>query len=430
MNWTKTSFVLHSTKHRLLYPASRFPLTHCVDRQNLLRRCPRQPTFLRRGIGLFLSCLALTLFVCAFFRTHVYLYNQLFGPFHVDRQALASNVKSYDEKHWWSWRKEYFQVELGEGNIQNPSSSHETIRRYSNPRTRRHHVATFKRVDWPSIYVKLPTQSVKSFHRRFPFDFRLFTFATLQCIVRRLGSPSDRTDYVRFIEEEYASNATRFNTLVLSKCGILVGHLYRPEHELVFLPSREHYFNSRDMALDITSAYASIFSLFVQSSLAMALLLSSIYHLVVYLSVLLHVRYLHPRGIFSFPLEFSADLVEELFLLNSDEPVEIQLFHLDGYLQRSEHRFQEQIFVIENDSQHSFVLLLRAPLNELGHIDDPPFLICPVTDIRRILHDQGICFGSDSSWIPWPTAIANSPQNCSEWLHEALMQTSDHYRRQ
>ena len=437
MSGVKTSFVLHSKRHRQLYPESRYPLTHLVDRQTVARRCLHQATFLRRGIYSLVSSLALTLFVCGFFRTHVYLYNQLLGPFHVDRKALAIHVHNYDQNAWLPWRKEYFQVELDEDNIQNPASSVDTIRRFSDPRSRQRHVATYKRVSKPWMYVKLPTRTVTYFHRRFPFDFRLFTTSTLRCIVKRLVSDSDtnlnrwveKAEYVQFINEEYAHNATRFNSLVLSKCGILVGYLYRPVHELAFLPTRDHTFYTSDMALDVTRAYASTIFLFVQSFLVVALFLSGIYHLFVYLSVLIRVRYLHLRGIFSFPLEFSSDLVEELYLLNSDDPVEEQLLQLDSYIQRSEHRFQNQMFVIENDLQHCFVVSLPANLNAL-RTDDTPFRICPVTDIQSIVHDRGICYGQHSSWIPWPSAFADSPQNYSEWLREVLLEASDHYRAQ
>jgi hypothetical protein len=162
-------------------------------------------------------------------------------------------------------------------------------------------------------------------------------------------------------------------------------------------------------------------------------LVSGIYHLFVYLLRWIRVRYLHPRGIFPFPLEFSADLVKELHLLNSDDPVEEQLIQLDSYLEWSEHRFQNRIFVIENDAQHLFVLFLQFNLNgpfSQMPIDETPVVICPVTDIQRIVHRQGICYGPDASWIPWPMGIVFSRENYSVWLHQALMQTSDHYRRQ
>lgn len=85
------------------------------------------------------------------------------------------------------------------------------------------------------------------------------------------------------------------------------------------------------------------------------------------------------------------------------------------------------MFVIENDLQHCFVVFLKANLNAL-RTDDTPFVICPVTDIQSIVHDRGICYGPDSSWIPWSPTFTDSPQNYSEWLHEALLEESDHFR--
>lgn len=437
MSAVRTSFVLHSKRNRLLYPESQYPLTHFLDRQNVARRCPHQSTFLRRAIYAIVGFLGLTLFVCGFFRTHVYLYNQFRGPFHVDRKALAVQVNNFHQNAWLPWRKEYFQVELGEDNIQNPASSAETIRRFSDPWARQRHTATYKRVSQPWTYVKLPTRPVTYFHHRFPFDFRLFTTLTLRCIVKRLVSESDthlkllidKAEYVQFIDDEYTRNVTRFNSMVLSKCGVLIGYLYRPVHERAFLLAHEHTFTRDDIALDVTQTYASSLFLLIQVFLGLVLFSSGIYHLFVYLSVFIRVRHLHPRGILSFPLEFTSDLVEELFLLNSDDPVEEQLLQLDSHIQRSEHRFLNQMFVIGNDLQQSFVVFFPENLDALRS-DETPLVICPVTDIRSIVHDRGICYGREASWIPWPMTFADSAQNYSEWLHGALLEASDHYRTQ
>ena len=393
MSRVKTLFVLHSKRYRRLYPARRYPLTHLVDRQNVAWHCRGQSKKLRHVIYPFLLFLGFALFVSVFMRTHVYLYNQLLGPFHADQEVLAIHVNNYDQQApWWSLREEYFQVELGKEKIWNSNSSDETIRTFSDPETRQHHTATFKRVHRPSIYVKLPTPSVKYFHHQFPFDFRLFTASTLRCIVKRLASHSnttfkqwiEKTESVQFINEDYARNVTRFNALVLSKCGIFVGYLYRPVYELAFLPTRSYLFESVDLALDVIAAYVSTFSLLAQLFLPMVMLLSGIYPLFVYLSVLIRVRYLHPRGIFSFPLEFSADLIKELRLLNSDDAVEEQLLTLDSYVRKSKYRRENQIFVILNDSQQTFVLFLRAyPNRQVSQIsiEESPFVICPVADI-------------------------------------------------
>lgn len=371
MSRVKTSFVLHSETHRRLYPASQFPLTHFVDRQNVARQCFERRSFLRPAFYWFLSCFVFTLFVCAFFRTHLYLYNEFSGPFHVNHEALEGHVTNYNKHSWCQFRREYFQVELGGDNIRNPASSAETIRVVSDPETRRNHIATFEKVYRLSIYVKLPTRSMEYFHRRFPFDFRLFNLSTLKCVAKRLISDSnnthaqwlDKSDYVSFIDGEYARNSTRFNSLVLSKCGVLVGYLYRSVYEIAFNGSRKHDFYPTTVAFDVSSAHASTLSLLFQSFLCMMLFLRGIYSLSIYLVVFIRGRCLHPRGISSFHLEFSADLVEELYLLNSDAPVEQQSLQLDSYLARSEHRFRNRMFIIENDAQHMFVLFLQVNPN-------------------------------------------------------------------
>ena len=250
MSGVKTSFVLHSKRHRQLYPESRYPLTHVVDRQTVAQRCLHQATFRRRGIYSFMSRLsALTLFVCGFFRTHVYLYNQLLGPFHVDQKALATHVNNYDQNAWLPWRKEYFQVELGEDNIRNPVE-----RRGHDPTLLRSSVAAASHRDLQESFQTLDVrQTAHANSDVFPSSIPVWLSivhhldASMCCQTACFGIRHwlsiewiEKAEYVQFINEEYARNATRFNSLVLSKCGILVGYLYRPVHELAFLPTRDH----------------------------------------------------------------------------------------------------------------------------------------------------------------------------------------------
>lgn len=58
-----------------------------------------------------------------------------------------------------------------------------------------------------------------------------------------------------------------------------------------------------------------------------------------------------------------------------------------------------------------------------------PFILCPVNDIKNIVQIRGICYGNDSSWIPWPSTMMGE-QNYCEWLHGELMDISKYYKNQ
>ena len=75
------------------------------------------------------------------------------------------------------------------------------------------------------------------------------------------------------------------------------------------------------------------------------------------------------------------------------------------------------------------MIILTVALDEKLYAQSElsPFVICPVNDIRKITVNQGIGYGHDLSWIPWPTADVNR-QNYSVWLHDELMGLSEVYR--
>ncbi|CAF3698989.1 unnamed protein product [Rotaria sordida] len=326
----QTSFHLHSFRNRHLYPASDYPITHLLDRLNIDRLSLKQISYVKHFKYPLILLLVCILIGTIFFRLHIQVYNTIFGPFYFNQEQFVEYVNRYEKDQSilsQFWKIEYIQVELNENNIQNPLSKYDTIRRFSNPRTRLNHIATYKRIKHPAIYVKLPTHSRTQFHARHRFHFQSYSIRTLQCIVRNLPLGSidtyrtwiEKSEYVQHINKEYAKNSTEFNKAVLTKCGILIGYLYRPIKNLV---------------------------------------------------------------------------------------------------------------IIQNDYDQLFVVILKVNLSESldVHDESSPFIICPVTDIRKITQYGGICYGKDLSWIHWPT-VEMSEQNYTEWLHEKLMEISDVYKR-
>jgi hypothetical protein len=434
-----TSFYLHSNKNRRLYPSNKYPLTHLIDHQNIGHRLSKQPTYVKHFKYTFLLLLSFILICVTCFQTHIYAYNSFFGPFHLNLNQFIKHVKNYEHGQSWFKRIEYIQIEIGENNIQNPIDTYHTIRRYSNPRTRQDHIATYKKVKKPQIYVKLPTRSQQHFHAHLPFHFSSYSILTLQCIVKNLQSNSETTyetwleksEYVKYIYDEYTKNSTRFNMLVLTKCGILIGYLYRPMYEKAFLPTKEHTFDKSDIALDATRQYYSFYSLLIGSLIFLWLFCKAAFYLTIFLTNIIRFKFFHKYGILSFPLVLSQDVSDELWLLNIDNSTHEQLLQLDEFIQRSEHKFNDQLFIIKDNFEQLFVVLLRRNLYENSTVKNnvSPFIICPVTDIRKIVQYGGIGYGEDLSWIPWPSTMTEE-QNYTEWLHEELMQISEHYKQQ
>ncbi|CAF1108642.1 unnamed protein product [Adineta ricciae] len=436
----KTTFNLHSKTNRRLYSGDKYPLTYLLDYQTIHEYYySKQPTYGKRFKISFALLTTFVLICTIVFRVHIYAYNSFFGPFHLDLNGFIQHVKDYDNGQSWFKRIEYIQVELGQNNIQNPSNTYETLRRYSDPFTRRRHIATYKKTKTPAIYVKLPTRAQTRFHERLPFDFSLYSVRTLRCIVSKLSNGSEsvhqtwieKSEYVKYINEQYSKNSVQFNTLVISKCGIVIGYLYRPLYEKAFYPTREHSFSSKDIAFDMTHQYFSFYSLVIVTFIFLCLFLIPLSYLILYVNNITCRTLLRRYGLFSFPLALSQDVVDELWLLNIDKPVHEQLLQLDEMIQGTKHKFQNQLFIIENQLGELFVVLLRVHLRKTVFLEDKasPFIICPVTNINKIVEETGICYGIDLSWIPW-TSIMTYEHNYSNWLHLTLMEISDYYKKQ
>lgn len=434
------SFYLHSFSNRRLYPAWQYPFSHLIDRLNIDARLSKQSSYIEHFLYTFILLVIFILFGILLFQLHIQIYNTIYGPFHLSKEQFIDYVNAYRSNQDSSFlsrfrlKIEYIQVELKEGDIQNPENSYSTIRRFSDPHTRRHHIATYKRVKYPTIYVKLPTSSRKHFHAHYPIHFPSFSIRTLRCVVRNLPFHSDVTyrtwieqsEYLQFIHQEYAKNATEFNRAVLSKCGILLGQLYRPMYEKAFTSTAEHPFTQFDLAFDMTREYYSFYSFLIGGLIFAWLFFKSMFYLVLYLPNMIRCKGLHRYGILSFPLHVPKHVSQELWLLNTNGSPSEQLLEFDRMLQQSQYQFMKYLFLIENDRKQLFVVIIKQNLHEIlnEHDEHSPFIICPVTDIQKITQYGGICYGRHASWIRWET----DEHNYAGWLHEQLMELSDIYK--
>ena len=430
-----TWFYLHSYRNHRLYPTTEYPLTHFLSDRSLAYLFRHQSRYVGHFTWTFLLLFVFLFVTTIFFRLHIYVYNSFFGPFDYNLEEFTQLTRTFDTNQSWFKTIEYIQVELGEDNIQNQVDTSRIIRKYSDRFTRRHHIATYKQVLKPNIYVKLPSRSQTNFHARHPFRFSSFSIRTLRCIVKQLQSHSpdwiEKSEYLKYINEQYAANSTRFNVLVLSKCGILVGYLYRPVYDLAFLPTREHTFYSYDIAFDATRQYCSYYPLIVCTLIFLWLFGKALFYLLLFLFSYLRKQLCQRISFLSFPLYLSDEVIEELWYLNIDKTPAEQLLQLDRWIRQSEHQFDQQIFLVKNNFEQIFVILFQSKLNELSddQFDSSPFVICPATDIKKIVQYGGICYGKDSSWIPWPSTI-NNTENYVEWLHLQLIEISEDYKKQ
>lgn len=424
-------FNLHSRVNRQLYKPDKYPLIHFIDQQNDLTRYQKQRKSLKYFSNSLIILFLWFVFIVFFFDYHIRLYNAVFGPFHLTSSEFVEEVKNFRHKSW-TYRKEYLQIEIGEDNLINPKNPSEIIRYYSNPRQRDRSIAHYRRIRRPWVFIKLPTKNVEYFHHRFPFDLNSFSISTLQCIVKRISMEKfwDKSDFVRFINNFYDKNSTEFNVLVLSHCGVFIGFIYQPLFERAFQPHREFKFDKNDLAFDSTGPYASKFALLIQTSFLILPLLFTLFFFIRFLTIVVR-RQLHRRGIYSFNLDCGADIREELWLLNWNSSLLEQIILLDRSIQQAEFRWKNRLFLIRTEVEHLYVVMLRADLDNLSGLineEKSPFIICNVCEIKNIVHHQGVAYGEDKSWIPWPFQIESEGETAAQWLHNTLMDLNCIYR--
>ncbi|CAF0843202.1 unnamed protein product [Adineta steineri] len=389
---TQESLYLHSFRNRRVYSKSDYPITYLLRHRNVHRRMLKLPIYIKHfsNAYTFLFWAVVGIF---FLGLHVQVYNAVYGPLRFNQKQSVEYVSRYkNDQSFLSRfeRSEYIQVELNKDNIQNSTSTYDTIGRFSNPLTRDNHIATYKKIKHPSIYVKLPASSQKYFRVHHPVHFQLYLIQKLQCIVRNLplNSPytyrtwTEKSEYIQYINKEYAKNSTQFNKAVLTKCGVLIGYLYRSQHERAFTGRDEHTFTSDDITLSPLS------------------------------------------------LDLFPDVIKELWLLDVNGSPHEQLLQLERFIKESSYKYDKNLVIVRNDYDESFVVILEMNENEELDLNDisSPFIVCPVTDIREITNADGIGYDENFPWIPWPVT-ATDDHVYAKWLRIRVMTIRHVYNR-
>ncbi len=399
----------------------------------------------RRG---FLTPPVYVLLVCVLFPIFIWFpihtYNILKGPFHMDLNQFTTHLISFNQHandgsflqiRSWPFQQEYFEIELGEDQIEQESAHilRESASYYSYFRPS----YTMKAVQndeiyqalYPDrLYVTLAARGQNHFHSRLPYRFHLFTIKTLRCIVRQLDvKPTsyikwhDKATFVERIEEIYGRNSTAFNMKVITKCGILIGYLYRPQDSKVYMPGWKlpYLFNNRDIALDTSSSYFPYKTYLCCGLLFTCILVHVLSNLIIYLYQMHWARAL----IIPYQVEDQLRQLELGTLQALDEAI----LHTP-----TERRYRDRMFLIRNQ----YLIIFTIDLNECNpnilhqFYNKSPFIVIPVGDIE-IVSSFGVMVSHESgqNFVRFPYLYLSAADNVHHWLHSILMDISERYQR-
>lgn len=387
--------------------------------------------------------LLITIFTLYITGCHTRVYNALVGPFHLTIEEFTKylddhNGLNFDEhpsKHsWFSFYREYLQIELGINQIEQETKHILSVFSYDPPF--RPLMYTFNKVKERDIvinlhpdklYVKLPSIEKSHFHSYHPYHFQSFKTKTLQCIVQQLDiSPNEysqwieKSMYIKKIEQIYAQNATAFNMKVIAQCGILLGYLYRPKKELAYATNSKFFFkfNTLDLAFDASSSYYPYKTFLLGGLLFSWLFIKALLYVLLYL---FHMIY-WPT------LRIHPTIEEYLNTLQVDS-----LEKLDDLLLNTINRnnYRDRLFLLNN----RYLLILNINWNEentsilLRFYNQHPFIIVSLNDIIHITQN-GIETRHGSQQICYPLSTIGFTWNRHgiEWLRQRLIDISSPYR--
>jgi len=364
----------------------------------------------------------------------VSLENELFDLIYLNKYNQLNVGENLSNSKWFSFHREYLQIELGENQIEQEAKQILNIFSHDPPNGRLlYTLNTVKDINivvnlHPNkLYVKLASTSEDHFHSHLPYRFQSFTIRTLRCIVRQFDlSPNEymhwieKSMYVKTIEQIYAQNATVFNMKVIVRCGIILGYLYRPEGELAYTINSKYTFKFKklDVALDASSPYYPYKTFLFGGLLFSWLFIKAFFYLLVYLFY----------AIYSPPLRIHPAVEKYLNILQIES-----LQKLDDLLLHTadENNYHDRLFLVRD----RYLLILNIDWNEYNtsilhqfYVQEP-FTIVPLRDIIRIARTEiTVNYGGQHTWYSLPTIHSISDKHGAGWLHEILMYINATYR--
>ncbi|UJR12521.1 hypothetical protein I4U23_016696 [Adineta vaga] len=386
-----------------------------------------------------ITCIFLPFLISRF---PIEIYNQLNGPFHLNLDQFTSHLIHFNQHEYdeislqigsWPFQQEYFQIELGEDQIDQDSSH--ILRESTSPFSYFKTSYTMKAAKnddiyhalYPNrLYIKLASRGEKHFYHRHPYRFHLFTMKTLRCIVRQFDILStsymkwnDKEIFVKKIEEIYEQNSTIFNMKVITKCGILIGYLYRPQDSIVFMSgwNVSHLFHDLDIGLDTASSYFSYTIYFCICLLFTCNSIKILCNLIIYYYKIYRKRML----VIPNQVKDQFDLLRYDTLQKLDETI------VNIPMDRC---YMNRLFIIKD----KYLLIFMIDPNEcdtnilLNFYDNSPIIVIPIENIDMI-NSLGIGFSYrlDRHLLSFPLPYF-SDDNISNWLYQTIINIDEKYQ--
>ncbi|CAF0804443.1 unnamed protein product [Adineta steineri] len=363
------------------------------------------------------------------------VYNAWKGPFPMNveqfRTYLDTNYNLFGYKsnfsfQWLSFQPEYIQIEFGDNFIDSHSDNSFEVTYYQIGYGRVTY--TYRRViestiftQYRSLYLKVGSYERSKYDVYHSYQFQSLNTNTLQCIVKQLGilpeefsTWYEKSIFIIKIEDLYHQNPQKFTSILMLKCGVIVGYFYKPRN-MDYFPSygTGHIFTDIVRLFDSSYLHPPYFSyLFI--GFFICFLLGSLFH-VIHFFVIIRNR--------SSP-EQNLLVMEQL--RKSDI---ISVEDLDNLLMNTTYLNQHHdcLFILRD----KYVVMFLIDFNENSpkilkqFYEDVPFLIIPLATITKVKLD---CIVVDSKYIYFPSFIDKYYSTAADWLHKRSILLSDEYR--
>ncbi|CAF3331790.1 unnamed protein product [Rotaria socialis] len=373
------------------------------------------------------------------FRCPNRVYNAWKGPFPMKlnqfRNHLETSYKLFGYQAFLSSRffftdPEYVQIELGRNAIDQNIKN--TIRVFNGHYSDGKLQYTLNRVlegtiDKSNMVLYIRFAPPEHFYSeiRYPYDFQSFSTNTLRCIIQQLNVSSsefmqwsEKSMYIKNIENIYNQNPKEFNRKVIIKCGILIGYLYRPTNEY-FFPSYKYeaYRYHEDLRIFNASFFYTPSCSYIFLCIIVCLLFKDVVYLVVAGVTLIFPRFqIVHRYTQKQMKKANIDCVNQLDQL---------LLHTTN-----ENNHGNHLFIVDNE----YLAVLMVDLNEYREpilrqfYEDTPINIFPIHEIDTVRSDCIVFNNDHGSSFSFPTYQYNRNWEPADWLHERLMAFNEEYR--
>ena len=350
---------------------------------------------------------------------HVRVYNRWAGPFPIDLNQWTMSLDDH-----FGFSRNYVQVELGENQIEQVerilNASSDDLSGGKLP----YRLIRIK----DNLYVKLPTIDDYYYHSQLPYHFQSFSERASSCILQQFSGSLkeytpwiDKSMFTKAIEEIYPQNPIEFNMKIITKCGILLGQLYRSRNELLYtINSKEPIkFEESDLILDVFPLSYS-YMIFLPGILLFSwLFIKASIDLFIYVFHEIH----------------RPPLLIHLSVKNHLNSLQVNcLEKLDDLLSRTanENNHHNRLFLLRDQ----YLLILYLDWNEHNpstlhrFYEQDPLIVIPVEQIVCIEKNEILSkHGDQHTWHSLPIIHSISTKHTVQWLHQKLMHISTVYQQ-